>query len=95
MGARNVRPLRRRPPTIAPVCHLTNAPVPAAYVLTPAPVTFETAVSDHPPVSTPVVLSNTSPELGKLQVSPVGKTPEMELKKARIAARAPDTESRE
>jgi hypothetical protein len=94
-GHRNVRPLRRLPATIAPVFQRMNAPTPAAYTVGPVADTAPGSESLQPPVRVPVALSNTSPLVGNDQVSPVGYELRIVWKKARIAASAPETLSRE
>jgi hypothetical protein len=95
IGARNIRPLRRRPPTMAPVPHARIAPTPAAYEFGPVQVTLPGSLSVHPPVKVPVAESITSPDVGKDQLSEEGKKLLMLFIAARAAASWPETESSE
>jgi hypothetical protein len=72
-GQRKVQPFSRWPFTMVVVPHLIRYPVPAAYDAdTPPPDTVPPAPPFQPPVRVPVASSNSSPSVGKENVTPVG-----------------------
>jgi hypothetical protein len=82
-GQMNVLPCTLRPLWITPVAQLRMSPVPEAQE--PAPPVADTVappVPAHTPVSCPVALSSSSPELGMLQTIPDGTNVLIALKSA-------------
>lgn len=83
VGQMKVLPFTLRPLWMTPVAQSTTMPVPAAYpVLPPDAKTVPPPVPAQTPVRAPFAESSSSPELGIVQVKPVGHRPLMAVKKA-------------
>ena len=81
MGQMNVLPRTRRRFRTPFVPHTTRAPTPAAYTPDPAAPIVDAVPSVQTPVRLPSVSSMMSPVLGTVICSPLGISPEMEVKK--------------